>query len=193
MDPHIVTVFGATGFLGRRIVRRLHGLGFIVRIASRHPGRGREMFGNDPNLQAIAGDIPDTRSVIDAIAGVHGVVNVVSLYTESRRETFHAVHVEYAARVAMEVNRAGVEQYVHVSGIGADAESGSAYIRSRGQGELAVRAAYPGVLNEGPDNGQTESRAVNRGLRGGTATLVIRSMSSAEMPKPGIPAGSIVG
>jgi len=104
------------------------------------------MFGNEPKLQAIAGDIRDTRSVIDAIAGVHGVVNVVGLYTESGRETFHAVHVEYAERVAMEANRAGVEQYVHVSGIGADAKSGSAYIRSRGQGELAVRAAYPGAI-----------------------------------------------
>jgi uncharacterized protein YbjT (DUF2867 family) len=146
MDPRIVTIFGATGFLGRRIVHRLHGLGCIVRIASRHPCRGRELFGSHPRLQAIAVDIRDTRSVVDSIAGAHGIVNAVSLYTERGRETFHAVHVEYAERVAMEANRAGVEQYVHVSGIGAHAESESAYIRSRGQGELAVRAAYPNAI-----------------------------------------------
>ena len=40
----------------------------------------------------------------------------------------------------------GVEQLVHVSGIGADAQSRSPYIRSRGEGELAVRAAYPGAI-----------------------------------------------
>src|SRR5260370_18979532 len=37
MPAQLVTVFGGTGFLGRRIVRHLHDAGFAVRIASRHP------------------------------------------------------------------------------------------------------------------------------------------------------------
>jgi uncharacterized protein YbjT (DUF2867 family) len=74
------------------------------------------------------------------------VVNSVSLYTEHGKETFHSVHVEAAQRVAVEAGRLGVEQLVHISGIGADAQSRSPYIRSRGQGELAVRAAYPGAI-----------------------------------------------
>jgi NADH dehydrogenase len=39
-----------------------------------------------------------------------------------------------------------VESCVHVSGIGADPVSTSRYIRSRGEGELAVRAAFPGAV-----------------------------------------------
>jgi NADH dehydrogenase len=39
-----------------------------------------------------------------------------------------------------------LSQLVHISGIGADAQSRSSYIRSRGQGELAVRTAYPGAI-----------------------------------------------
>ena len=89
MDPRIVTVFGATGFLGRRIVWRLHRRGCFVRIASRHPDRGRDLFGTDPRLEAIAGDIRDTRSVIDAVTGAYGVVNAISLYIERGTETFH--------------------------------------------------------------------------------------------------------
>jgi NADH dehydrogenase len=147
MGPRIVTVFGATGFLGRRIVRRLHEHGCIVRIASRHPDRGRALFGtDDPRLQVIGTDIRDRRSVTDALAGTRGVVNAVSLYIEHRNETFHSVHVECAERVAMEAHRAGIEQLVHISGIGADAASGSSYIRSRGEGELAVRAACVGAI-----------------------------------------------
>jgi NADH dehydrogenase len=142
----IITVFGATGFLGHRIVRRLHEHGCAVRIASRHPSRARALFDtDDPRLQAIEGDIRDRQSVADAIAGVRGVVNAVSLYVEHGKETFHAVHVEAAQRVAMEARRLGIEQLVHISGIGADAQSQSPYIRSRGQGELAVRMAYPGA------------------------------------------------
>src|SRR5215472_3450805 len=44
MSAQSATVFGGTGFLGRRILRHLHEAGFTVRIASRHPERGFSMF-----------------------------------------------------------------------------------------------------------------------------------------------------
>jgi NADH dehydrogenase len=138
-----VTVFGGTGFLGRRIVRHLRYREFPVRIASRHPDRGHSQFGpDDPQLQFLEANIQDERSVADALAGAYGVVNAVSLYVEHGPETFHSVHVESAQRVAAQARRAGVERLVHVSGIGADATSPSRYIRKRGEGELAVRAAF---------------------------------------------------
>src|SRR5256886_1951651 len=142
-----VTVFGGTGFLGRRIVRHLRYHEFPVRIASRHPDRGHKQFGpDDPQLQSVVADIHDERSVADALAGSYGVVNAVSLYVEHGLETFHSVHVESAQRVAAQTRRAGVERLVHVSGIGADAASPSRYIQARGEGELAVRAAFPDAL-----------------------------------------------
>src|SRR5205807_2796230 len=138
-----VTVFGGTGFLGRRIVRHLRYREFPVRIASRHPDRVHSQFGSDdPQLQFLEANIQDERSVADALAGAYGVVNAVSLYVEHGLETFHSVHVESAQRVAAQTRRAGVERLVHVSGIGADAASPSRYIRKRGEGELAVRAAF---------------------------------------------------
>jgi len=138
-----VTVFGGTGFLGRRIVRQLRYREFPVRIASRHPDRGHRLFGpDDPQLQSVQANIHDERSVAEALAGAYGVVNAVSLYVEHRQETFHSVHVESAQRVAAQARRAGVERLFHVSGIGADAASATPYIRKRGEGELAVRAAF---------------------------------------------------
>src|SRR6266567_7837443 len=111
MRPRVVTVFGATGFLGRRIVRRLHAHGYVVRIASRHPDQGGALFGtDDPRLRPIQADIRDRQSAADAVADAHAVVNAVSLYTERGAETFHAMHVECAERVAIEVHRAGIEQ-----------------------------------------------------------------------------------
>src|SRR3982074_2976709 len=142
-----VTVFGGTGFLGRRIVRHLRSHGFPVRAASKHPDRGHRLFGpDDPQLQSVGADIHDERSVADALAGAYGVVNAVSLYVEHGEETFHSVHVEAAQRVAAQALRAGVDRLIHISGIGADAASQSRYIRKRGEGELAVRAAFGGAL-----------------------------------------------
>src|ERR1700738_1724501 len=142
-----IPVFGGTGFLGRRIVRRLRCRGFPVRIASRHPDRGHRPFGSeDPPLQSVEAHIHDERSVADALAVAYGVVNAVSLYVEHGRETFHSVHVDSAQRVAAQALRAGVDRLIHISGIGADTASQSRYIRKRGEGELAVRAAFVEAL-----------------------------------------------
>ncbi len=147
MNDRVVTVFGGTGFLGRRVVRRLSKHGFSVRVASRHPGRCRTLFGHDdPLLRPIQADVHDERSVTDALAGAYAVVNAVSLYVEHGHETFHSVHVESAERVAVQAFRAGIKRFAHVSGIGANPGSLSLYIRKRGEGELAVRAAFADAL-----------------------------------------------
>ena len=94
----------------------------------------------------FAADARDERSVEAAVAGADGVVNAISLYVEHGSETFHSVHVEAAARIASVARRVGAKRLVHLSGIGADAASSSPYIRSRGEGEAAVQAAFPGAV-----------------------------------------------
>src|SRR5262245_30230354 len=142
-SEHSVTVFGGTGFLGRRVVRHLRGHGFYVRIASRHPDRAHGLFAlDDPQIRSVEANIHDERSINDALAGAYGVVNAVSLYVEHGRETFHSVHVESAQRLATQARLCGVKRLVHVSGIGSDAASPSLYVRKRGEGERAVRAAF---------------------------------------------------
>jgi uncharacterized protein YbjT (DUF2867 family) len=143
----IVTVFGGTGFVGRRIVKHLHELEFSVRIASRHPDRARVLFGETgPHLQPTMADIHDDASVAAAIAGAYGVVNAVSLYVEHGNETFQSVHVAAAARIARRACDSGVKRLVHTSGIGADSNSHSPYIRSRGLGEAVVQATSPDAI-----------------------------------------------
>jgi NADH dehydrogenase len=144
MSRRRVTVFGGTGFLGRRIVRHLQDADFAVRIASRHPDRDRSLFSRDVSgIEPFPADVNDGAAVASAVSGAWAVVNAVSLYLEREQRTFQSVHVEAARRVAMLARRAGVETLVHISGIGADARSPSPYIRSRGRGEAAVLDAFP--------------------------------------------------
>jgi NADH dehydrogenase len=79
---------------------------------------------------------------MNAVAGAFAVVNAVSLYVERGSDTFRSVHVDAAERVAKYSRESGVQRLAHLSGIGADAQSHSSYIRSRGEGETAVRAAF---------------------------------------------------
>ncbi len=141
-----VTVFGGTGFLGRRIARHLLDNGFLVRIATRHPDRSRTVLGNgDTRIEFVEADVNDDRSVAAAVAGAFAAINAVSLYVEHGTQTFQSVHVQAAARIAKQASDAGVERLVLVSGIGADSQSSSSYVRSRGMGEEAVRSTFRGA------------------------------------------------
>jgi uncharacterized protein YbjT (DUF2867 family) len=81
-----------------------------------------------------------------ALAGADGAVNAISLYVEQGGNTFHSVHVEMAGKIAKAARQAGIRRFVHMSGIGANTASPSTYIRSRGEGEAAVQAAFPGAV-----------------------------------------------
>lgn len=144
-ESGIFTVFGGTGFLGRRIVRHFAARNVTVRVVSRHPEGGKAAFPDLAHLEFVAADINDESALDAALAGATGVVNAVSLYVERKDQTFHSVHVEAASRLARRAREAGVSRLIHISGIGADRHSSSLYIRSRGEGEEAVRRAFPGA------------------------------------------------
>lgn len=137
-----VVVFGGTGFLGSEIVRAVSAKEFDVRVATRHPPRER------PAGQVIhvTADVTDEPSVRRAVEGAVAVVNAVSLYAEKGGATFDGVHVEGAARVARCAGEAGAEVLVHISGLGTDPASPSAFVRARARGEQAVREDRKSVV-----------------------------------------------
>jgi len=141
----VVVVFGGAGFLGRRLVHRLTAQGMTVRVAVRHPDPARIALRpiDFDRVTVVPADVRDQASVAAAIAGADAVVNTVSAYVEKGGLTFEAVHVQGAETVARETVGAGVPRLVLVSGIGADADSRSPYIRARGRGEQVVQQTFP--------------------------------------------------
>lgn len=142
MPNPIVAVFGGTGFLGRQIVDRLLDHGASVRVAARHAepiAAGRD----GGRVVAMRADLRDPGAVAKAVRGCLAAVNAVGLYVERGEDTFAAVHVEGARMLARGAAAAGLGQLVHISGLGADAGSESAYVRARALGDAAVREAFP--------------------------------------------------
>jgi len=141
----LVTVFGGTGFLGRRIVERLTKERVILRVAVRHPAQVYSLAKSVAvgRTSLVAADVRDPSTVAAAIAGSESVVNAVSAYVERGSVTYTAVHVHGAGNIANACQQQNVARLVHISGIGADPASPSSYIRARGFGELAVRKAFP--------------------------------------------------
>lgn len=139
----VVTLFGGGGFLGRYVCQALFRTGARVRIAQRDP---RSAFFLKPlaavgQVQLVAADIRDPAAVREAVKASDAVVNLVGIL----KGDFDAIHVAGARNVAEAAAAAGAGALVHVSAIGADPESESAYGRSKGEGEAAVRSAFPGA------------------------------------------------
>ncbi|WP_260597516.1 complex I NDUFA9 subunit family protein [Sphingomonas endolithica] len=141
MNDKLVTLIGGGGFLGRYVAQELMKAGARVRIAQRDPRAALFLRtqGGLGQMQFAAVDVTKPESVARAVQGSDGVVNLVGVLAGN----FHAVQAEGAATVAQAATAAGVTALVHVSAIGADAASDSAYGRSKGDGEAAVRAAFP--------------------------------------------------
>lgn len=143
MKDSLVTVFGGGGFLGRQVAQALMERGARVRIAQRDLASAFKVksLGNLGQTQFVAADIRKPDSVARAVHGSDIVINLVGILSGD----FDAVHHEGAANVAKAAAAAGATALVHVSAIGADANSPAAYGRSKAAGETAVKAAFPGA------------------------------------------------
>jgi len=132
-----ICIIGGSGFVGRAVTRAAAARGHSVTIACRHPERARDLQVDGALL--VKTDIIDGHGLEHAVHGADCVINLVGLLFEKGRYTFEAAHVRGAEHVLAACKQAGVKQYLHMSALGADAYSASAYARTKAAAEERVR------------------------------------------------------
>ena len=140
-------VLGGSGFVGRYVVKRLAARGDVVPVGCRHAEEAKFLrpMGDVGQVEPVNVAIDDEIVLPAFLAGSGAVVNCVGILRESGSQTFERVHHTGPARLARFAREAGVERLVHISAIGADPRSTSAYARTKAAGEAAVRDAFPTV------------------------------------------------
>jgi len=138
MAKHIC-IIGGSGFVGHAITHAIRGKGHSVTVACRHPERARGIMIDGVRLSRV--DITDGRGIEEAIAGSDCVINLVGLLFEKGRYTFEAAHVQGTEHVLTSCQNLGIKQYIHMSALGADPDSGSAYARTKAAAEERVRGS----------------------------------------------------
>jgi uncharacterized protein YbjT (DUF2867 family) len=136
-------VFGGIGFIGRHLVTRLLRSGATVRVAARRPARVKVPAEPAQPPQIVQADVLDDITVDTAIAGTDAVFNLVGILTETTTQTYRAIHVEGARRVALAAQRHGVMRLIHISALGASLTSPAISDQTKAEGEEAVRAVFP--------------------------------------------------
>jgi len=143
-----VTIFGGSGFLGRYITRRMARAGWRVRVAVRRPYEAGFVrpYGTVGQVEPILANVRNEDSVRAAIAGADAVINCVGILQENRRQRFEAIHRDAAGRIARIAAEQGVSRLVHISALGADADSPCRYAATKAEGEAQVLSAFPAAV-----------------------------------------------
>jgi len=122
MNNQLVTIFGASGFLGRHTVRSLAKKGFRIRAVTRRPSLSNHLppMGHVGQIQLFKGDVHEDEQVAEALRGARFAVNLTGVLTSRGEQSFEAIHVEAAERIGRAAKAAGVRALLHISAIGAD-------------------------------------------------------------------------
>ena len=142
----LITVFGGSGFLGRHVVRALAKRGYRIRVAVRRPDLTNYLqpLGRVGQIHAVQANLRYPASIAAAVRDSDVVINLVGILFERGRQQFDTVQAMGAEAVALAAAAHGAK-LVHVSAIGADENSTSAYARAKAKGEKLVLAAVPGA------------------------------------------------
>lgn len=137
MNIRTVCVLGGAGFVGRQIVARLEARGCRVKVITRRRARNRDLLVL-PRLELIEGDVQQPETLARHFAGCDAVINLVGILNEKGHDGsgFRRVHVELPKTVLEACKSSGVKRLIHMSGLNADAASGTShYLRSKGEAE----------------------------------------------------------
>ncbi|HPF41100.1 MAG TPA: NAD(P)H-binding protein [Phycisphaerae bacterium] len=141
--PSRVFVSGATGFVGRHIVRELVSRGFrpvcLVRDKSKFESVFRDLLPG--SYDVVIGDVFNDAALADAVRDCEAAIHLIGIITETpmQGQTFQRVHTEATQRVVDACRLAGVARYVHMSALGTRHDAVSAYHRTKWAAECCVR------------------------------------------------------
>ncbi|MBN8765997.1 MAG: complex I NDUFA9 subunit family protein [Thiobacillus sp.] len=145
-----ICILGGSGFVGTRLVSQLAARGLEVRVLSRRREMAKELI-LLPTVEVVEANVHDQPELIQHFRGMDAVINLVGILHESkigrsdlpnaRRGDFQKVHIELPRKVIHACGQSGVQRLLHMSALGADPNSRSAYQRSKGIAEALVREA----------------------------------------------------
>lgn len=143
----VVTIFGATGFLGRHIVLHLARKGLRLRVMCRSVRHGAFLkpMGAVGQVEPMVVDLEKEEHIRAALAGAHYFVNAVGTLFERHRNDFQKVHVIFARNLARLAHEVGCLGGVHISALGATKGHASAYAHTKALGEEVMAEHMPNV------------------------------------------------
>ena len=133
-----ILVAGGTGFIGTNLVRELHDRDHDVTVLARDPDEADLPAG----VERARGDVTAYDSIEGAFEGQDAVINLVSLsplFQPSGGKTHTEVHLGGTRNIVRAAEAHDVRKIVQMSGLDADPNGPSEFLRAKGRAEAVVR------------------------------------------------------
>lgn len=138
-----VAVAGATGFVGRTIVRELLSRGYAVRALVRSRDKAKSVLpvAGNPRLSLVIGDVLESGRAEELIAGADACVNCIGILREDRMagKTFEGQHVNATRNLVSACESRGVSRFIQISALGVSEDGICDYQKSKWESESCVR------------------------------------------------------
>jgi len=134
----VLLLTGATGSVGRALLRRLTAAGQPVRCLVRDP---RGLGSDRVRVQIALGDLADPPSFRNAMRGVTTVVHLAAAIRDQPAGSIEELNGIATWRMVRAAERAGVEHFVFMSSLGAARHDRTRFLRAKALAESAVLAS----------------------------------------------------
>ena len=148
-NQKIIAIFGASGFLGKHLMREITKLDYRVKVATRNPYLKGYLkpLGSPGQIELFKTNIFDQESVKQVLKNCDLAINLVGILYETRKQKFNQIHSQFPHLLSNLCNELGTKNLIHVSALGVRERHTSQYMQSKLQGEKNIQDNFkPSVI-----------------------------------------------
>ncbi len=146
MKPKNCLIFGASGLIGRNLIRKLTQNNFKVTAVTRNihqKGYSLKTQGNPGYLDIVECGIFEENKIRKLVQEADICINLIGiLYSKGKINTFKNIHEKFPQFLSRICNECGVKKFIHLSALGIDYAQDSIYAQSKLAGEINIKKNF---------------------------------------------------
>ena len=143
-NQKIIAIFGAGGFIGKHLMRRLTKLDYRVKVATRNPYLKGYLkpLGSPGQIELFKVNIFDEKDIRKMLKNCDYVINLVGILYETRKQKFNQIHSNFPYLLSSLCNELDIKNLIHISALGVKKNHISKYMQSKLQGEKNIQENF---------------------------------------------------
>ena len=142
-----VLIFGASGQIGRHLIRKLTKNNYIVTAVTRNLHQKAYVLKTQANagyIEIVEANIFDEQKIRNLISKNDICINLIGiLYERGKGSTFKNIHTIFPSLISKICEEYKIKQYIQLSALGIEDVVDSDYAKSKLEGEISVKKNFP--------------------------------------------------